>query len=257
MDHFDLEERHVADRYLQGKLSAGEVELFEQHYLDCPECLERLEIGEKLQRGFRRVAREEVETLGRRLWLAGWRRRLLSARIYLAPTIAVVAGLSTLWFWQEVERVRRAHSNLVVEVEKSAEAQQALIAEVERGRHERATLETELAASRAESAQPQKNLEMIFLDVVRGSGAQVIELRADRRIVLAYEPPSPLEASYRAELWRGRERRFALDGLVPNALRVLTLSFESGQLEAGSYELRIFPQQSQNQVARLRFEARK
>jgi len=77
MDHDYIEEHQVADRYAMGTLPAAEAERFEEHYLSCPECLDRLELAESMQRGFRRVASEDAERLAtaRQLAWVAWLAR--------------------------------------------------------------------------------------------------------------------------------------------------------------------------------------
>ncbi len=59
MDHRAIEENNVVERYLMGGLTTVEVASFEDHYLDCPECLDRLELSRRLHQGLREVAAEE------------------------------------------------------------------------------------------------------------------------------------------------------------------------------------------------------
>ena len=42
-------------------LSDGEAADFEEHYLDCQACINRVEEAERLERGLRSVAEQEVE----------------------------------------------------------------------------------------------------------------------------------------------------------------------------------------------------
>jgi hypothetical protein len=60
LDHQDIVERHLIDRYVQGRLSATEAELFEEHYLTCTECLRELDLAERFHRGLRSVATAEA-----------------------------------------------------------------------------------------------------------------------------------------------------------------------------------------------------
>ena len=53
MDHVYAEERQLADRYLMGKLPDAERRPFEEHFIDCPVCLDRLETIEGLLRALR------------------------------------------------------------------------------------------------------------------------------------------------------------------------------------------------------------
>ncbi|HYN20033.1 MAG TPA: zf-HC2 domain-containing protein [Thermoanaerobaculia bacterium] len=54
MNHPDIEELQIADRYLKGKLPPEEAVRFEEHYLHCQECLDRLKLAESMERGFHR-----------------------------------------------------------------------------------------------------------------------------------------------------------------------------------------------------------
>lgn len=51
MDHNYIEEYHVADRYLRNGLSPEERKEFERHFVDCPECLDRLALAEIFRHG--------------------------------------------------------------------------------------------------------------------------------------------------------------------------------------------------------------
>ena len=75
MDHREIDDHHVPERYLLGQLSAEDTERFEDHLLDCRECLERLEIGERFQGALRDVVAEDAaRTAVRAGVLAGLRR---------------------------------------------------------------------------------------------------------------------------------------------------------------------------------------
>lgn len=71
MDHREIEERDIAFLYLKGQLSQDELRLFEEHFVDCSECLERIEILQGLRSGLRQVAAGEASQ-GRAPALAGW-----------------------------------------------------------------------------------------------------------------------------------------------------------------------------------------
>ena len=60
MDHHYIEEHNITDRYLLGKLHAEERAQFEAHFIDCRECLDRLETTEDFGGALRSVAAEEV-----------------------------------------------------------------------------------------------------------------------------------------------------------------------------------------------------
>lgn len=105
--HDEIEERHVAQRYVAGRLSAEEEERFEEHYLHCHECQERLELAESLDRGLKQVAFEEMLVpavaasagrLAQRLRMRGW----------LVAAFLAAALLPAAWLALEVGRLGRA-----------------------------------------------------------------------------------------------------------------------------------------------------
>lgn len=78
MDHREIEERDIALLYMKGQLSADELRLFEEHFVDCSECLDRIEVLQGLRSGLRQVAAEDASkqrapaSAGWAGWLARW-----------------------------------------------------------------------------------------------------------------------------------------------------------------------------------------
>ena len=60
MDHQYIEEHNITDRYLLGRLRAEERSRFEEHFVDCQECLERLETTEDFRGALKTVAAEDA-----------------------------------------------------------------------------------------------------------------------------------------------------------------------------------------------------
>ncbi|MEM8931779.1 MAG: zf-HC2 domain-containing protein [Acidobacteriota bacterium] len=95
MDHVMLDEQNVVERYVLGQLTPEETERFEQHYLDCPRCLERLELTEILHDGLRGVATEEATQGAARVGVAAllwawWRQRGRAIQAGLITSILMV-----------------------------------------------------------------------------------------------------------------------------------------------------------------------
>lgn len=114
MDHLSLEQENVAERYLLGQLGEAEAARFEEHFLDCPQCLEQLELGRRLRDGLRATAAAQgtgVARLALLAWLlrrgrglqlglvAGLLALVLLPWALLAPKVAELSG----------ERRRLAH----------------------------------------------------------------------------------------------------------------------------------------------------
>src|SRR5262249_56238840 len=64
MDHREIEERDIAFLYLKGQLSAEERTAFEEHFVDCRECLDRIELLKGLRSGLKQVATENAARAG-------------------------------------------------------------------------------------------------------------------------------------------------------------------------------------------------
>jgi hypothetical protein len=90
MDHRYIEENQIADRYVMRQLDAGEQAGFEEHFLDCPECLDRIEVA----RAMRNAMRDMAAVPRRRSWL-----NLVAAAaalILLAPSALLLLHVSAL-----------------------------------------------------------------------------------------------------------------------------------------------------------------
>lgn len=58
MEHAQIEENNLIDRYVRGTLPVDLRGAFEEHFLDCPECLQQLELARGLREGLRLAAAE-------------------------------------------------------------------------------------------------------------------------------------------------------------------------------------------------------
>ena len=77
MNHQQALEEHATERYLLGEMAPEERRAFEEHYLECPECLEAVTFGADFMEAGRQVALEDksmrVSTV-----VPTWRERLLA-----------------------------------------------------------------------------------------------------------------------------------------------------------------------------------
>ncbi len=188
MNHTYIEEHQIADRYVMGNLPPEEAEIFEDHYLSCPQCLDRLALAESMQRGFKRAAGQDAArlTAARHLALVAWLSRLSRSRqaaalLLLLLVIAVVALPGAL-AWRRLGDADRelAETRRALEQERGrATAGSRSAAEVEKLRSELDANQRDLARERqareqaaeqlAQAQAPQANVPILFLDAVRGS----------------------------------------------------------------------------------------
>jgi Putative zinc-finger len=216
MNHRDVEEHQTVDRYLMGRLDAEEAARFEEHYLGCAECLDRLELAEAFQQGLRQVAAEDLAkgAVLRRAGLVAWLVRSAGSRrpglLATALLLAVVLPLGFLY-----QRERTARSALADRLE--------------------------------EALAPQANVPIVPLGSQRGApGAEAPGVRIRLPdppgwIVLALELPDPAAFdTYRATLVGAQEAVvWESPPLVPDQRGDLVLSLHSSWLAAGDYALRV------------------
>lgn len=263
-DHSWIDDEQIAERYVLGRLTEDEAERFEEHYLHCEACLERIEAAEGLHRGLARVATEEVAAVqtGVAAVLARWSRSRLApwaASLALLVVVLLPSGM----LWQErgrlAEQLDRARSE-ASDVEGRARNRSARIgelkaeverlvdrAEAERERREalgRQVEALERAPRERPAPRPAGNTSIVTLGPERSSGAEPsVRLTlpdAAGWVVLALEVEPPEASTYRVVLespggdavWRG-------SGLTPDALGTVNLSVPAEILTPGVWTLRL------------------
>jgi len=60
MDHTTIESQGLVERYHRGLLPPDEEAEFEEHFVDCSQCMEQLELARGLQRGLKTMATEDA-----------------------------------------------------------------------------------------------------------------------------------------------------------------------------------------------------
>ena len=263
MNHPDIEERQVIDRYVMGTLPPDEAERFEEHYLSCPQCLDQLALAESMQRGFKRAAGQDAARLAvtRQLALFAWLSRLgrsrqaaVLAMALLVVAVAVLPGSLALRQLGERDReLTEARRALKQEREQAAAGGSRTAAEVEKLRSELDASQRDLTRERearaeaveqlAEAQVPQANVPILSLDAVRGSSTEEPIHRLRRppgtgRVVLALVVDPPFAPSYQYILRNAGGREIVRGkGLQPNENDELSLSLPGSLLEPGDYTL--------------------
>jgi hypothetical protein len=257
MDHQQIAEHNVVARYVLGRLTAEEEELFEEHLLECPECRREVEREEDFRNSLQTVATEEVARATARAGVIAWLGRRSARRGWLAVAalLLLIAALP-LWLLRERSRLQGEIGELrAARVVPPAPLSRAPV-QASVGAAERAALQAELVAQReansrlsqqlARLSRPQVNVPIFSLGFLRGDEgtANRVELgREPHWIVLAVELPalpSDSAKSYRATLTAaGGKTLWEGEGLIPAADGTVTLSLDSDRLEPGPHRLRL------------------
>lgn len=273
MEHSYIKDHHIADRYLSGKLSADERMRFEEHFVDCAECHDRLWTADNFRAGLRIVAAEEAMrfraslrvnqagVLARVVWLI--RRRQ-------APLLAVLILLTALPMALLIQEWRSARRDLAQATQASSEwrrkyeeGEQAArdLAKEMRTRERESSSQREQLAARLElrrkaadspfppsrkAEEYQSEAPVFALSVVRGDSSDLtqpvnrIALAPSPKwmiLLLELEPDSDLR-SYRGAISTADGRGvWTKNGLKPNSRNELALSFNSNLFKPGDYLL--------------------
>jgi anti-sigma factor RsiW len=273
MEHSYIEDHHIADRYLSGKLSIEERVRFEEHFVDCPECLDRLQTIDNFSAGLRTVAVEEATRL--RAYLSVGQAGVL-ARIALlvrrrqGPLLAVAILLIALPMALLIPEWMSARRELAQAIQESSEwrrkyeeserAARDLAKEMQTMERESSLRLERLAAQSgsmwnspdsaprpSNKATERKSETPVFaLSVLRGGATDpsrpvnLITLPPQSKsIILLLElEPAPDLHSYRVAISTTDSRSiWTKDGLKPNSKNLLALSFNSSLLKPGDYLL--------------------
>jgi hypothetical protein len=266
MDHQYIEEQNIPDRYLLGKLRAEERARFEEHFIDCRECLDRLETTEDFRGALRSVAAEEITRgyaqaglLARtaRIWQLS---RVWRAAILLGSILLLAALPAALWirsrgeraqfgptsaelnrrYEESRQRAERLEQELQVLQRQSTEQRRQLETRLEGERQERTRLAEELEKSKRPQAAPPVFILSLARSGVAGQPVNRITLpRSASRIILSPElEPDPDLQSYRATLLTADNRRvWSAANLHLNSKDALNLSLNTSLFKSGDYLL--------------------
>jgi hypothetical protein len=244
MDHARIDAAQTADRYLMGKLSEEEQRVFEEHFLDCPACLEKIEAVEGLRSGLKALPPEEVLAepgTGRTNSLDrfGFSPRALVPSLLAAGWIVAIA--SVLFFWNASRRTRLELASL----ERTVLQAQSRESELERA------IERERAA-RAKSGEPGTLTaapvvaSAFMLDVTRGSASaepenRIVPGEGPYWIVLLFDRPDRAGFSnFRVRLTTAEGRPIGERMNAGTASGgMLAISLPSAMLTPGDYVLAV------------------
>ncbi|HTQ80487.1 MAG TPA: zf-HC2 domain-containing protein [Thermoanaerobaculia bacterium] len=273
MDHAAIDENHIAERYVQGRLEPEEARRFEEHFLGCAECLERVELAERLQAGLQRAAVRRAATAAAAAVVGGialrsrLRQRLLAGLAFLLALALPTALLlpRVLRLDRELAAARLASPaasptnqsrpappgpavspapptpTLAKPPAAGAAAAPQESAELAAARSDLKRLAGELERARA----PQLNIPILALSLVRsGPGEEEPAARlhlpaAAPWAVVSVEPSDPGFPSYRAVLRAGSDSRWQGEGLTLGSSGLLSLTLPREFLDPGLYTLEI------------------
>ncbi len=233
MNHAYIEEHGLIDLYHRGQLPPDDEAGFEEHFVGCPECQERLQMARGFQRGLKAFVAEDVAKAGLLTWLLRRRWIALAALIVAAvlPVLVYLAGsrditpIDTEANWRQLfEKEQRSAADLRQRLEESERQRLAQVEETP----------TPTAAP-----SPLVNTPVFLLTAVRGEEeAASVDVKSGYFSLAVDAGDDPRFESYRVTITDARGKRvFREAGLKPNALEALLLTFPAGFFKPGEYRL--------------------
>jgi Putative zinc-finger len=255
MDHQYIEEHNLADRYLTRQLSPDERARFEEHFVDCPECLDRLALAEM----FRESAADQAvdhpapdedireERLSRPEPLPPApppaRLRLVRGRgVMIGAAIALLA-LPSAFFIGDILGMR----------ENWREQYAALAAELEAASRGPAAAKSGSVAAERPSASVFM-LQLLAPDVGTEAETAVISLPGSPQpiVIVAGGQPDTTIRTYRVSILDAKQAVvWTQSGLQPAAGAILGVTVPSAALPEGDYQFWVYAQTADRNYRKL------
>jgi len=268
MNHDYIKKFNLIDQYLLGKLAADEAEEFENHFIDCSECEEQLNITRSFIRDLKGLVVEEtLRSDNRRAapMTRWWHfRQLVPTRSWavIACCCVVVSGVFAFFAFRRL-------GQLEAQLRQAKEDTSAIREQYERGLETAAASERQHQEARQVLTQRLDELEQklktagaVNQSSVRESGAPEVNFPIYALVSVARTQTTPVGIAPPAS-----SSRFALSipvedredfsvyrvtivnhlgttvwkrsGFRPDAYHTLSLSLNSNFLAAGSYDLKV------------------
>lgn len=260
MNHLQIEEADMIDRYLLGRLPSEEQSRFEEHFVDCQECLDRLETSASFRRGVKNAFAEDAVRTGVyvQAGVLGWLMRrnrwqqtaLLLIAVFLLIGPAVFFMVKTRRVQEELSQAKRDS----LEWQRRYEEQQRAANEFEKQLHQakqnseqrqEQTIPDEPDPAK-ELDRPQSRVPVFALNIVRSADPnssqpanQISIPRSASLVVLSLELESDSDLrSYRATISTADNRVvWVARDLKPQSRDTLKVTVKADLMKANDYQL--------------------
>jgi hypothetical protein len=243
MKHSYIQESNLIERYLAGKLTPSEEGPFEEHLIDCQECLDRLETINRFRRGLRTAAAEDDPvTVPPKAMPAAWQslpRRSWYVAI-LALMVVSVPAITYFLHMRQVERELAQTRTAYADLQHQYQEQKELVDRLKAGLSH--------PSNQGEDPHSPASLPVFTLAVVRGAGTEesspANEITVSRRspwVILSLDlEPDPQAQSYRAViLQQGKPINWQAENLKAGVKDTIAVSVRRDLLQSGNYALRL------------------
>jgi hypothetical protein len=234
VDHQYIEEHNIVSLYSMGKLPADERRQFEDHFIDCPKCLDQIDLIDDLRVGLKQVAAEDAaEAVPREApaaaaaLLRGWKWVAMAAAA--CALVALPVLLSQIGrLRDQLDRTRGASLDLEHRLEQQQRANGALQAQLQE--HQMPASAAVFLISTMRSAGSSSDPETL---ITISSAIPWVILSLERDFETEYR-------SYRATLNDAKGRIvWRQEHLVHTAPAAMGIVLPSNLFHTGDYELKL------------------
>jgi len=220
MMHSEIEKAETVGRYVRNQLAPAERQAFEEHFLGCDECFEKLQAAERFAAGMHDAAERgllEVRSQSQGM-NPGWFAWAFAATACIALIMAGLAG------WAYFGQMPRLRSELRQTAAQLKPEQQS------RSRTEQAVP--------VEQAQANVPLIMLQASRAREEAASVILKPDDKQLVLWIEPGPSRYRDFRLDVFSSDNHLVtSVDHLALSRYGALAASLPTEQLPAGGFRI--------------------
>ena len=223
MMHSRIEQEEIIERYARKQLTPEEQQAFEEHFVACEECFQKLQEMDRFLAGMRDAGERGLLNERAQATAAGWSRWFLPA--LAAATCAVLfVGASGWMYLREMPRLRgeldQATKQLSVEKQKRAELEQKFAA--------------------VETAEANVPLVMLQTSRAGEKPATAVLAKESRHLVLWIEIGPSRYREFQLEVFSEPGLRVtSVEHLKPGPYGALAASLPTEQLPSGECRIKL------------------
>ena len=266
MNHHEIEQQDIIDRYLMHRLNATERMAFQEHFFDCDECFGKVQTSAQVVAGVKHSSRHgilsEVETAPVVSWWANWFKPAFALASAAAVLLAI--GLGWTLFSQipklrdAVARERQAREQVAREKDQNLQStkdelekeRQALALARTEQEKLRAQLDQQIAQNKpsnlpAPIGQVQANAPIVLLEAQRDAKAASNQLSlpaAAKTATFWIElAPDARFDSYQLQIFdQGKRVVTTVNGAKLNSYGALAVNIPARALQPAKYVVKAF-----------------
>jgi hypothetical protein len=265
MNHDQIEQFDIVHRYLMGKLSGEEVEQFEEHLIDCPQCVEKLQTIRNFRQGLRAYIMQEAGNADKVPFFL----RLFSTKTWaiVGGSLLAASAILLLFAFSHIRHLQKAEAaarQTVADLQRQYNEQRQQATSSDQQHQETETYlreqlqqrETELQRAHQQStastngilasAQPETNLQIRALSAERAGGQNAEEIpkftqsRSSKNFyVLIPLEGASAKAVYSATVFANQRLIKKITELEPDGDNQLSFKLDSRDFPAGEYRVEV------------------